>query len=417
VLKNNGFHNRHSPATRSFNPASLFANGEQGWVYDPSSLATLFQDSAGITPVTTMEQPVGLQLDLSGRNNHRFQTTLANRPLVSARVNLLTKTEQFDDAAWTKAVSTVVPNSGIAPDGTNTATLLTVTSTSEMYQQVNFAAGVTGDFALWVKAAASGSAQRARITTNNTTAWNTGISQAITLTNEWQKIILSGSMISSGAVVRAIVTSYDASRTSDSTCVGNVLIWGADLRVSNQGVDLPAYQRVNTSTDYDSTGFPVYIKPNGANQFLMTNSIDFTSTDEISVWQGVRKLRDSAQSVIAELSSSVAANNGAFLLSAPNSAAANYNFSSKGTSQADNIVATYASPITNVLAAAGDISGASNSIKINGGAATVITSSQGTGTYGNYAAYFYMRAGALLPFNGNDYGRIVRGAASTAAQN
>ena len=44
---------------------SLFANGEQGMVYDPSDMSTLFQDSAGTTPVTAVEQPVGLVLDKS----------------------------------------------------------------------------------------------------------------------------------------------------------------------------------------------------------------------------------------------------------------------------------------------------------------------------------------------------------------
>ena len=44
---------------------SLFANGEQGVWYDPSDLSTLFQDSAGTTPVTAVGQPVGLMLDKS----------------------------------------------------------------------------------------------------------------------------------------------------------------------------------------------------------------------------------------------------------------------------------------------------------------------------------------------------------------
>ena len=45
--------------------AELFANGEQGVWYDPSDLSTMFQDSAGATPVTAVEQPVGLILDKS----------------------------------------------------------------------------------------------------------------------------------------------------------------------------------------------------------------------------------------------------------------------------------------------------------------------------------------------------------------
>jgi len=59
----------------------LFASGEQGAWYDPSDLTTMFQDSAGTTPVTADGQPVGLIRDKSGRNNHASQATAAARPL------------------------------------------------------------------------------------------------------------------------------------------------------------------------------------------------------------------------------------------------------------------------------------------------------------------------------------------------
>lgn len=49
----------------AFDPLSLFANGEQGAWYDPSDLTTLYQDSAGTTPVTADGDPVGLMLDKS----------------------------------------------------------------------------------------------------------------------------------------------------------------------------------------------------------------------------------------------------------------------------------------------------------------------------------------------------------------
>jgi hypothetical protein len=44
---------------------ALFALGEQGAWYDPSDFSTMWQDSAGTTPVTAVEQPVGLVLDKS----------------------------------------------------------------------------------------------------------------------------------------------------------------------------------------------------------------------------------------------------------------------------------------------------------------------------------------------------------------
>jgi hypothetical protein len=63
-----------------FTPASLFAGGIAGAWYGPSDPSTLFQDSAGTTPVTTAGQPVGRMLDKSGRANHAVQATAAARP-------------------------------------------------------------------------------------------------------------------------------------------------------------------------------------------------------------------------------------------------------------------------------------------------------------------------------------------------
>ena len=545
-----------------FNPASLFANGEQGWVYDPSNFATLFQDSAGTTPVTAVEQPVGLQLDLSknlvlgpelvpdssfdsagswtpqnsdwvvaggkatytesataivylqsnanitltggkwyevrctfsgiasgtatfglfnktasvnllgayatvttngvyvqriyvastvtgiriyGNNsgsatswsfddfsikelpgNHRFQATSANRPLVSARVNLLTKTEDFANAAWAKvsiavAVPSVVATGVVDANGGNTASTLafpavTGSQLSLTQQAYALTPATSKKFRVVLKASRTEDVGKTIYVYINDNG-GAGIlnRQTVVLTSSYQTITSTGTPTGT-TDLRFVIGILGAGYSGIDQAAFRVDVCFPDARDTNQGVDLPAYQYVNTSTDYTSTGFPIYIKPNGSNQFMQTNSINFTATDKMTVWQGVRKLSDTAQSVVAELSASIAANNGAFLLAAPNSAAANYNFASKGTTQVNNIVTTYTSPITNVLAAASDISGPANSVKVNGGAATTVTSTQGTGNYGNYPAYFYARAGTSLFFGGNDYGSIVRGAASTATQ-
>lgn len=67
--------------SRGYSPYNLFAASEPGVWYDPSDLTTLFQDTAGTTPVTAPGQAVGRINDKSGRGNHATQATVASRPL------------------------------------------------------------------------------------------------------------------------------------------------------------------------------------------------------------------------------------------------------------------------------------------------------------------------------------------------
>jgi hypothetical protein len=57
-------------------------NGASTWAwYDFSDLSTMFQDSAGSTPVTAVEQPIGRINDKSGNGWHATQGTAAARPI------------------------------------------------------------------------------------------------------------------------------------------------------------------------------------------------------------------------------------------------------------------------------------------------------------------------------------------------
>lgn len=67
-------------ALRGFSPLSLLAGAAALAWYDPSDLTTMFQDSAGTTPVTASGQPVGLIRDKSGLGYHASQTVSASRP-------------------------------------------------------------------------------------------------------------------------------------------------------------------------------------------------------------------------------------------------------------------------------------------------------------------------------------------------
>jgi hypothetical protein len=76
-----------TPSGQAFNsplyitPSSIFTGAVDGVWYDPSDLSTLFQDSAGTTPVTADGDPVGLMLDKSGNGFHATQATAGNRPV------------------------------------------------------------------------------------------------------------------------------------------------------------------------------------------------------------------------------------------------------------------------------------------------------------------------------------------------
>lgn len=60
------------------NPASLFP--AQGYILNPSDISTMWQDSAGTTPVTAAGNPVGRIIDVSGNGYIFTQATAANRP-------------------------------------------------------------------------------------------------------------------------------------------------------------------------------------------------------------------------------------------------------------------------------------------------------------------------------------------------
>jgi hypothetical protein len=416
----------------SFNVLSLFSSGEQGAWYDPSDFSTMFQDSAGSTPVTAVEQPVGLIRDKSGRNNHASQATSTSRPVLRARVNLLTYSEDLSNVAWSKDNTTVSANSTTAPDGQTTADTLTASALLSTHRvisaAVTVASGVGCTHSVCLKAGTHSFAQihdgasASYFANFNLSAGTVGTVTGCTATmvplgNGWYRCSIAMTLNAANPILCVgIISSATAARNESWTTAGTetIFVWGADLRVTNDGVGIPAYQRINAATDYDTSGFPLYLAFDGVDDSLATASVDFSATDKMSVFAGVRKLSDAGFPMIVELSAVSTGNNGAFAL---NVNSAGYTYQSRGTIlvQANNIVGN-ASPISNVLSGSSDISGDSVSYRINGVSAATSNSDQGTGNYGNYPLYIGARGGSTLPFNGRLYSLIVRGAATNADQ-
>ena len=230
----------------------LFANNEQGFFYDPNDLSTMFQDSAGTVPVTSVGQPVGLIRDKSGRNNHAYQTDSASHPIL--RKNAVT---------------------------------------------------------------------------------------------------------------------------------------GAN-----------------------------YLEFDGFDDFLQTNNIDFTGTDKVSLFAGVRK-QSTTLAMLCELSPNLNINNGCFYLTASGGSSASSSFTTKGTTPQNGSAAAitgYDSPITIVLTGKGGIAQDLSEIRINGVLGSSATADQGAGNYGNHPLYIGRRGGTSLPFNGHIYGLISIGKLTTDSE-
>jgi len=201
-----------------------------------------------------------------------------------------------------------------------------------------------------------------------------------------------------------------------STAVGPVVAFGAQLE---QSATATPYQRVSSIYDVTEAGVPScsYLFFDGGSDSMATGSIDFTATDKMTVWAGVRKTSDATSyAMVAELSATTSSNNGAFALLAPYTAST-YGFASRGTVGADAVTAaSFAAPRNNILTGLGDISGDLATLRIDGVQANQATTNQGTGNYGTYPLYIGARAGTSLFFNGNLFGLVVRVAASTTAQ-
>jgi hypothetical protein len=224
----------------------LFANGEQGFYYDPNDLSTLYQDAAGTIPVTAAGQPVGLMLDKSGRNNHAYQSVSASRPIL---------------------------------------------------------------------------------------------------------------------------------------------------------------QRNATTGAY-------YLAFDGADDYLRTASINFASTDKISLVTAIRKLSDAGASIVTELSVNAQINVGSFYVIAPIYAGANYAvLINNGVSAPATTATGYTAPTSNVISARFDTKGVTRNEQIGMRVDGVLKGDTSTlatgGNFGNYPLFIGRRAGTSLAFSGHVYGLIA----------
>ena len=365
-----------SAVKRLFSPASLFRNAEQGVWYDPSDFSTLFQDSAGTTPVTAVEQPVGLILDKS-------------KGLVLGEELVVNGT--FDsDTGWTKGAGWSIDGGKAIASAVANAVQL-----SQAGSLLN-AVGKTYKVIFTVSEYAAGQvrAQLEGASGPNVSA-NGTYTQYITATVTNPRIFIQ------------------ATANGTTLAVDNISV--CELP-GNHATQATAASRPILKQDANGK---YYLLFDGVDDSLATAAINFTATDKMTVFAGVRKLSDAASGCVVELGATVGGTNGSFALLSPSAGGAEkFNFASRGsvTVYAASTSSTYAAPFTAVQVGIGAIAGNVAKLRLNRGEVASLTTDQGTGNYSSNPLYIGRRGGTTLPFNGHLYSLIVRGAQSTDSQ-
>ena len=362
--------------------------------------------------------------------NHATQSVTAARPILArvparGRANLLTRTEEFDNAVWNKVRSSVTPNASAAPDGTVTADRHTTTSlefdgavtqaypfvASQVYTLTVYAKAGDRDW-IFLRDRSTGSARDTffNVSTGVVGAQNGAHVAAIgDVGDGWFRCSITFTATVSATNTIEVYNSVDNAITS-SIAEGFTYLWGAQLEL---GSTASAYQKVTSTYDVTEAG-------QADNYFLWFDGIDdsmVTPTitpgiDKVQVFAGVRKLSDDAVGEVLDYAYQAGGGNFFLRNGSTTNPGAVWSFASKGTvaagSSVTNTVLGFASPITSVLSLIGEISTDTNIVRANGSVAGTKTNDQGTGNYLAYPMYIGSRAGTSLRFNGQLYSLITR---------
>lgn len=320
---------------------------------------------------------------------------------LGGRRNLLTFTEQFDNAAWAPITS--------GPSITKAAAEITfpATTTSGSIAVVRQAftsivSNYTGSVELKAKAAGD-VGKRIGVWLNDGSVvnftWHT-------LTADWVRVTVTESM--------SAASSFMTIGVLGDTAVGGVIQGAVTVEIRNAqletGSTATAYQKVTTQYDVTEAGKQTlhYVQYDGSDDGYVTPTIT-PGIDKVQVFAGVRKL-STAVGVLLETSVSLDTNNGTISFAAPVNSSVHYAYTSKGTTLqgASTTNAIYLAPVTNVVSGLSDISGDLATLRVNGAQVAQATADQGTGNYLAYPLYIGRRGGTTLPFNGRDYGICVR---------
>jgi hypothetical protein len=254
--------------------------------------------------------------------------------------NLVTWSEQFDNAAWTKQNTSVTANTAISPSGTLTADTYTVTSTAAnvLYQNLTL---TTGNYSIsvYAKKGSSNIIRLFNVSSLTSSAWfdlnlgqvvgtvNGGTASIEDFGNGWYRCIYKGNSVASGFTGIGL---SDTANTATAAIGSSVFLWGAQLVEGTQALNyLPTTTRLNIPRiDYSTGSANLLIEPERTNLALMSASFDnATYTKEnVTILSNVTTAPDGTMTADKMVENTVTASHRIFQSFAPGSAAT-YTFS------------------------------------------------------------------------------------------
>lgn len=243
-------------------------------------------------------------IDFTRTSSGTFTDSTGKIASTPASKNLLTFTQEFDNAAWTKTDVAVSTNSTAAPDGTTSADTITegIARTAFISQGVTTTGGVTYAASIFVK---RGNTDWLRLVssdgTNGYNLWintatgalggnsttGSGVYVSSTITdagNGWYRVTLTGSnpLTTNGIRVNSATANLSSTRVSGATYA----LWGAQLETGSTATTYTRNfgGRFPPRFDYD----PITLAPKGLlieeqRTNLMLRSAEFDNAS----WQKV----------------------------------------------------------------------------------------------------------------------------------
>lgn len=232
-------------------------------------------------------------------------TSLAPKMLLeAASTNLITYSEQFDNAAWNNLLLTVTSGATMAPDGTNTADSIVETSstgTHALYQSITTTVAAVYAMSIYIKPFPNESRycflrmDNQSSTTNyveavfnltlgTVAATTNGVNGTLAfatiqpMINGWYRITLSGKPDTSGTVIRAFVGMTN-SGTGSASYAGSTThgfyVWGGQMEA---GAVTSSY--IPTTSTTVTRSADVYTSPSTSRSAdVYTSSVTARSSD------------------------------------------------------------------------------------------------------------------------------------------